>query len=147
MQQNVISTLKSLTNAHRVSGRSTLKDDQEPSLRNGLFRRQETSKANNEKPAKQTNKKLAKQSKEFASMQSNEHQYDKTTSSSTNLTNDKNSLGVTEDYTGSNYKKAAILYFGEDISVAERSKASILYVYIIISIDSAFVSYIAEINS
>ena len=99
------------------------------------------------KLAKQTNKKLAKQSKDLASMQSYEQQYDKTNSSSTNLTNDKNSLGVVEDYTGWDYKKAAILYFGEDISVAERSKASILYVYIIISIDSAFVSYIAEINS
>ena len=60
---------------------------------------------------------------------------------STNLTNNKNSLGVAEDQTTKN-KKAAILDFSE-----ERSEASILYVYIIsISIDTAFFSYIAEIN-
>ena len=63
---------------------------------------------------------------------------------STKLANNKNSLGAAEDHTGSDNKKVAISI--EDISVPERSKASILYVYIIVSIEIAFVSYIAEIN-
>ena len=67
---------------------------------------------------------------------------------STNLTNNKNSLSAAEDHTGPDNKKVAIfIILHEDISVPERSKASILYVYIIILINSAFVLYIAEINS
>ena len=70
-----------------------------------------------------------------------------TTKLSTNLTNNKNSLGAAEDHTGSDNKKVAIfIILHEDISVPERSKASILYVYIIISIEIAFLSYIVEIN-
>ena len=37
MGQNAISTLKSLTNVHSVSGRPTLKDDHERTFRNESF--------------------------------------------------------------------------------------------------------------
>ena len=98
-----------------------------------------------EKLAKQTNEKPSMQTYELDSVQSNEQQHDKTTS--TNVNNDKNSLGAAEDHTGSDNKKAAILDLIEDIAMPERLKASILYVYIIISIDITFVSYNAEINT
>ena len=56
---------------------------------------------------KQTYELVSVQSNELASVQSNEQQHDKTTS--TNFTNNKNSLGAAEVHTESDNKKAAIL--------------------------------------
>ena len=65
MSQNEIPTLKSLTNAHRVSGRPTLKSRQHVFRNRSFHNLKEISKQTNEKLANQSNEKLAKQSNEL----------------------------------------------------------------------------------
>ena len=122
MSQNEISTLKSLTNAHRVSGRSTLKNRCERVVVNGSF--------NKLKKNIKANKCTCQSAIKWTTTRQNNFN---------NLAKNKNTRDGEDHCCKDENKKAAILDFKESISVAERSKVSRLYVCIVILINIAFV--------